>query len=422
MKTLTDIHRDLDCKGEYMNKYFDIKDKVYDVTEKYPELIEVLANAGFENLRNDMMRKSMGKLLSIETALKSKNINVDVFERQLVEAIERKSDMTDNNGVVRNVDEKAKVSIKGILPCPVRMQFIESFEKFVESRDYKINYNLNAASMGMEAIEDEILNAKDENDLSDIYMSAGFNLFFDKKYMGKFRDKDIFVDHRSGELNKSLDNENISLRDPKGEYSIIGVVPAIFIVNNAVLGDRKVPASWEDLFDKEFENSIALPTSDLDMFNAIMLGIYSRYGREGVEALGRGLLKSMHPAQMVKSGSRKDIDTPTVSIMPYFFSKTIKENSGLTVVWPKDGAVISPIFLLTKKKNYENSKQLIDFLFSKQIAEVLGADGKFPQTNSEYDNKLEESQSFLWAGWDFIHSNDIGEILSNTEKWFFGEE
>ena len=93
-----------------MNKYFDIKDKVYDVTEKYPELIEVLANAGFENLRNDMMRKSMGKLLSIETALKSKNINVDVFEKQLVEAIERKSDMTDNNGIVKNVDENAKVS------------------------------------------------------------------------------------------------------------------------------------------------------------------------------------------------------------------------------------------------------------------------------------------------------------------------
>jgi len=81
-----------------------------------------------------------------------------------------------------------------------------------------------------------------------------------------------------------------------------------------------------------------------------------------------------------------------------------------------------PVFLLTKKKNYENSKPLIDFLFSKQVAEVLGADGKFPQTNPEYDNKLEETQNFLWAGWDFIRSNDIGEILSNTEKWFYGEE
>ena len=229
-----------------MNKYFDIKDKVYDVTEKYPEIIEVLAGAGFENLKNDMMRKSMGKLLSLETALKSKNINVEVFEKQLVEAIERKTVMSDNNGIVRNQDENAKTSIKGILPCPVRMQFIEKFEKFVESQDYEINYNLNAASMGMEAIEEEIRNAKTEDDLSDVYMSAGFNLFFDKKLIGKFRDKGVFVDYRQGKLNKSLDNGMISLKDPKGEYSIIGVVPAIFIVNKDVLGDRSLPVSWED--------------------------------------------------------------------------------------------------------------------------------------------------------------------------------
>ena len=332
-------------KGVCMNKYFDIKDKVYDITEKYPELIEVLANAGFENLRNDMMRKSMGKLLSLEMALKSKNINVEVFEKQLVEAIERKTIMTDNNGIIRNMDENAKTSIKGILPCPVRMQFIEKFEQFVESQDYEINYNLNAASMGMEAIEEEIRNAKTGDDLSDIYMSAGFNLFFDKNMMGRFRESGVFVDYRQGKLNKSLDNERISLKDPKGEYSIIGIVPAIFIVNTDVLGEREMPTSWKDLFKPEFENSIALPTADLDMFNAIMLGIYSNYGKEAVEALGRGLLKSMHPAQMVKTGARKDMATPAISIMPYFFSKTIKENLNLTVVWPKDGAIISPVML-----------------------------------------------------------------------------
>ena len=408
-------------KGVCMNKYFDIKDKVYDITEKYPELIEVLANAGFENLRNDMMRKSMGKLLSLEMALKSKNINVEVFEKQLVEAIERKTIMTDNNGIIRNMDENAKTSIKGILPSPVRMQFIEKFEQFVESQDYEINYNLNAASMGMEAIEEEIRNAKTGDDLSDIYMSAGFNLFFDKNMMGRFRESGVFVDYRQGKLNKSLDNERISLKDPKGEYSIIGIVPAIFIVTTDVLGERAMPTSWKDLFQPAFEHSIALPTADLDMFNAIMLGIYSNYGKEAVEALGRGLLKSMHPAQMVKTGARKDMATPVISIMPYFFSKTIKENSNLTVVWPKDGAIISPVFLLTKKQNYENSKKLIDFLFSKEVADVLGAEGMFPQTNPEYDNKLDDNKTFLWAGWDFIHSNDIGEILRNTEKWFYNQ-
>ena len=183
-----------------------------------------------------------------------------------------------------------------------------------------------------------------------------------------------------------------------------------------------MPTSWQDLFKPEFENSIALPTSDLDMFNAIMMGIYSKYGKEGIQALGRGLLKSMHPAQMVKTGGRKNLDTPTISIMPYFFSKTIKENSNLEVIWPSDGAIISPIFLLTKQKNYENSKPMIDFLLSNEVAQVLGAEGKFPQLNPDYDNKLSKNQKFLWAGWDFLYSNDIGELLKQTEKWFYNSD
>ena len=46
-----------------MNKYFDVNDKVYDITEKYPDLIELLANNGFEQLRNDMLRKTLGKTM-----------------------------------------------------------------------------------------------------------------------------------------------------------------------------------------------------------------------------------------------------------------------------------------------------------------------------------------------------------------------
>lgn len=405
-----------------MNKYFDIKDKVYDITEKYPELIEVLASVGFENLRNEMMRRTMGRMISLEKALKTKNINIDIFEERLVEAIERKNIELDNNGIVKNTDKNAKTSIKGILPCPVRMQFIESFENFVKNQDYEINYNLNAASMGMDAIEEEIKNAETEEDLSDVYMSAGFNLFFDKELMGRFKGKGVFTDYRQGKLNKSLDNDEISLKDPNGEYSIIGVVPAIFIVNKDMLGGREIPKTWEDLFKSEFENSIALPTSDLDMFNAIMLGIYSKYGRKGINALGKNLLKSMHPAQMVKTTGRRSFDTPTISIMPYFFSKTVKENSNMTAVWPKDGAIISPIFLLTKKKNYENSKAMIDFLLSDEVSKVLGAEGKFPQTNPNYDNRLDENQKFLWAGWDFIYNNDIGELLKRTELLFYNPQ
>ena len=65
-----------------MYKYFDIKDKVYDITEKYPETIDVFVANGFKQFANEDMRKSMGKAISLEMALKSKRINIDVFTQK----------------------------------------------------------------------------------------------------------------------------------------------------------------------------------------------------------------------------------------------------------------------------------------------------------------------------------------------------
>ena len=87
--------------------------------------------------------------------------------------------------------------------------------------------------------------------------------------------------------------------------------------------------------------------------------------------------------------------------------------------WPKEGAIISPIFLLTKESSKEHTKSLVDFLFSKEVSEALYADGKFPSTQPDIDNKLSPEQKFVWAGWDLIHSHDIGKLLKETETAFF---
>ena len=79
-----------------MNKYFDIKDKVFDITEKYPETIDIFVANGFEQLANDKMRKIMGKTISMEMACLSKKINIELFEQRLVEAIEQKRESVDS--------------------------------------------------------------------------------------------------------------------------------------------------------------------------------------------------------------------------------------------------------------------------------------------------------------------------------------
>lgn len=402
-----------------MNKYFNVTDKVYDITEKYPETIDIFAANGFEQLKNDKMRKIMGKTISLEMACKSKRVNLDLFEEKLVDAIEQARTTVDGGKVNEINSENGDIKIDGILPCPVKLPLQEGFESWLENQNfnYTVEYDLRVASGGVDWIKDKIINLENEDEIADLFMSAGFDLFFDKTLMGKFKAKGVFEDLiGTDNMNKDFNNDQIDLRDPQGQYSIIGVVPAIFLVNREELGDRKPPESWEDLFRPEFHGEVSLPVSDFDLFNAMLLNIYKTYGEDGVRKLGKAFMYNMHPAEMVKSHRKKE--KPTVTIMPYFFSKMVSGNGPMFPIWPRDGAIISPIFLLAKNSNKEKIQPFVDFFASKEIGEIFVEKGGLPSTNPQVENNLTEDQKFMWIGWDYVNNHDIGELIKKTEKIF----
>jgi ABC-type Fe3+ transport system substrate-binding protein len=403
-----------------MGKYFDIKDSLYDITNSYPETIDLFISIGFENMKDDKQRVLIGKAISLETALKMKKINVNVFTDNLVDTINHNKAINDEND--KATSDNANVKIEGILPCPVRIPLMEEFTKWMESTGkslgIKIDYELKAASMGVDWLKDSLEKAENADVLSDVFISAGFDLFFDKRLIGKFKSQGVFEDITGFKnYNKDFDNEEIILKDPDSSYSMIGVVPAVFLVNTEELNGRKVPTSWEDILNKEFENSVSLPIGDFDLFNAILLNIHHRYGEEGVRKLGKSLLKSMHPSEMVKS-HRKKINKPAVTIMPYFFTKMTKRGGPMTAVWPADGAIISPIFLLAKKDKKDFLKPVVDFFASKTVGEILSHNGKFPSVHPEVDNMISSEHKYMWIGWDYIKNNDIGQLIEKCEGIF----
>lgn len=403
-----------------MNKYFNIKDNIYDITEKYPETIDVFVGNGFEQFSDEKMRKTMGKAISLEMALTSKKINVNLFKEKLIDAIEDKKKSVDGLIVNSKNVEGGDIKIDGILPCPVRLPLLEGFEKWLDENpfDYSVDYDLKVASGGVDWIKEDIEKIEDESELSDLFMSAGFDLFFDKTLMEKFKSRGIFEDLTGfDKMNADFDNDEIDLKDPKRQYSIIGVVPAVFLVNKEEIGDRDMPETWEDIFKPEFEGEVSLPVGDFDLFNAMLLNIYKVYGEDGLRKLGRCFMRNMHPAEMVKSHIRKK-DKPTITIMPYFFTKMITGKGPMVAIWPKDGSIISPIFLLSKNSKKHQVQPFVDYFASKEVGEILSHNGKFPSTNPNVENNLTVDQKFMWLGWDFINDNDIGELIVKCEKIF----
>ena len=279
-----------------MSNYFKASDTIFHITETYPETIEVFIANGFENLSNPVMRRTLGKTISLETALTMRKVNQELFIKKLEEVIVQKApSMTDGLTPVQS-EKKGDIRIEGVLPCPVRIPLLEKFESWLvenkSSLGYEVEYHLKSANLGLDDVKDRVILADGNPDgLSDLYLSAGFDLFFDKKMIGGYQDLGVFEDLSGMDhLNPDLDNENLSLKDPRNQYAIIGIVPAVFMVNTNVLGDRPFPESWADLMRPEFENSISLPMKDLDMFNAFLLHIYRFYGPEGVEKMGESAL------------------------------------------------------------------------------------------------------------------------------------
>ncbi len=403
-----------------MTKYINIKDKIEKILTDYPETLEVFLINGFEQLKNSAMRKTMASTVSLEMALKMKKVNAELFVEKLEDAIRQEREGIDQTLREEGSFAEGDIRIEGVLPCPIRIPLLENFtaelEKLQKTTDKKIGYDLRSASMGLDWIKDQVAEGQVDK-LPDMMLSAGFDLFFDKKYMGQFKDHGVFTTKMKG-FNKDFYNDKIDLRDPREEYAIIGVVPAIIMVNENLLGDRKMPTSWADILEPEFEDTMALPMHDLDLFNAVILHIYKMFGEEGIHKLARSFKKSLHPAQMVKTkGILGESVDPVISISPYFFTQMLPENGPVKPVWPKEGAIISPIFLLTKADKPE-VEPFLDYFMSKEVGEVFAGGGKFPSTHPEVDNKLTADQGFVWVGWDFIHGNDIGAIIAHAEGVF----
>ena len=399
------------------NKYFKKQQTLAEITDKYPELIEVLANKGFAQLNDEKKRKEFGKKITLKQAAKLKGLNLNKLTKLMIEEIENK--VEDVDITLKDKRKEREINIEGLLPCPVRVPLMEELEKTTDNFSKTVSTDLKAASRGLDWLKESISKESSAEDLSDIFISAGFDLFFDKKLMDKFRRKGVFKDTTGiDDLNEVFKNDNVNLLDPEGDYSVIGIVPAVFLINKEELAGRKAPKSWEEILSPEFANSVSLPVSDFDLFNAILINIYKKYGKEGIDNLGRSMMKSQHPAEMVKEGGRKKKGEPAVTIMPYFFTRMAKRFPHMEFIWPEDGAIISPIFMLTKKESLPEIQPLVDFFASEKVGRILAEQGLFPSVLPEINNNLKDNSKFMWPGWDFLRNEDPGQLINKLTEQF----
>lgn len=380
------------------------------IAEQYPEALERLAESGFPALREKHNLHRIGASITLAMAANMKGLDPEALTEELNRAL------TPSGSTPRRRPED--LWIAGMLPCPVRLPLSESINEVAgeisRSRAVAVESEFQAAYAGTDWIARHVRPRMEIDAFPDLLLAAGYRLFFTDPTILGFRADGAFKSYADWQQ-PNLTTREACLTDPDGAYTVIGTVPAIILANPEVLGERRVPKSWEEILSPTYEGMLSVPMGDFDLFDGLVLTLHSRYGIEGIEALRRNLFRAMHPSQAVASEGTST--QPGLAVVPYFFASTLKKESNYIPLWPEEGAFAAPLFMLTRSDRPEIA-ELARYVAGEEIGRILWGMGRFPSTHPMVEPDL--PGPLLWPGWEYLMREDLLGILETAERTLFG--
>lgn len=389
-----------------------LKMTIKQILTSFPETLTVFVNNGFSQFGDAEIIKQFGSFLQLGTALKAKQVDPVFFLRLLEESIEKeKSEMRDAVDLDTYYEESNPLHFLAMLPCPVKVPLEKQFSIFIkafkESGKGSLTHCIVSNANNHLSFFDYVRCYEHIDELPDVVIASGFNGFYHKSFMQRFKHQGLFADTDS----YSEETDGFGLQDPDKQYKIIAFNPAVMLVDLELLGTTQAPKKWEDILEPEFSNSVAVSGNDTTYYcEGLLLNFYKSFGIEGVRKLGRSIQAARHPAEMVKLMGSKKINAPTVSIIPYFFTKMVKKKDSIVVVWPEDGAIVNPITMLVKKAALNKVNPIASFMAGKLVGKIF-AGTDLPSANPHVANKTPNGARYKWLGWDFIRDNDLEPLV-----------
>ncbi len=312
-----------------------------------------------------------------------------------------------------------KVNFIGFTYCPLKHTFKEAFEEVLEKylagtgdRDFK--YYVPSGCGGDDPFED-LWKTEDIEQLPEIIASVGFGDFFRKEFVERFVDRGYFKVVPYSEMSREFIDAGII--DPDGWYTVYSVFPLVMLIDAKKLGKLPVPEKWSDLLKPIYSNNIILGASHGEIHEDLILYIHKEYGDEGIVKLAANVKTGWHASQMAKTAGTNSSDGAAIYVIPWMFAKSCPRTENTFIVWPEDGAVTTPIYVLAKEKAISKYKLFLEFITGSDYGEK-SANNYFPVLNSEVNNKIPEGAVFKWLGWDYIKLNPMDVLKEHVIEVF----
>jgi ABC-type Fe3+ transport system substrate-binding protein len=316
---------------------------------------------------------------------------------------------------MKNIIDKSEYDILGLLPCPIKVPIEIGFDNIINNLGsecdfkYLVEGNANYDVMWM----DESAHVPLKEELPKIIISAGVNSFYRKDFRTKAIEDKYFKEIQNEE-EKLIGSE---FSDLEGNYYIMALNYLVMAVDLTKLNNRDIPESWGELLNSSFKKEVAIRGKKGKYCETTLLAIYKDYGMDGIVKLKELVGFGGHPAEMVKNAGKGLENSPTISIIPYFYAKLLKNDKNIKIIWPKDGAIVSPVTLLAQRDISNNLENVLNYFISHEVRSIC-KDASLPHPIDYLKYLKENNYKLNWLGWDFISNNDINKLLLELNEYF----
>ncbi len=251
--------------------------------------------------------------------------------------------------------------------------------------------------------------------MPDLTVAAGYNTLLDHAFQKRFATPDNFAARPREAVSPRL--AGYGFDDPLGVYRVIGVNVFVFVADPARLDGRPAPDSWEALLSEDFVADAAICGSGDKASKSLMLHVLDHFGEAGVRRLGRNVRAGMHPSQYIKGLGTGRPECPAVAVMPWFFARLADIRRPAATIWPRDGAVAMPFFLLAKRRGAPGLDRFAEALEGRAIGRICSGAG-FPALHPDAPCPLPDEAALCWLGWDALRGADLAVLRQQAADAF----
>lgn len=335
--------------------------------------------------------------------------------------------MHDLNQLIRSIshyeDEDAQQALGADLllycPCPVKLVVKDSMEAIAAQSAAQGAPLRIKIPMGCTSVDpfDPLYMEQDPDKLPAVIASIGFGDFWKRAFVDRHLQGDLFSAVPPEAINPL--HEQAGLIDPKGRYTLYGVTPYIFLVDEKKLGDVPAPRTWADILDDRYKGMLVMCGDGDDMADAVVMNIYKDFGMEGLQALANNAKCLLHSSEMAKVAGSNDPRAGAIFIIPAFFASSVRPLEHVKMVWPEDGACASPLYFLAKTSEQARLKPILDFYATSGPGSFAGIDSaRWFAPMVAHDSPLPEGASLKWVGWEYVEQFDVNLLRQELHPVF----